>query len=82
MAARKIKSFTRFHFNVYARPFIRCLYFIYTRKNYAGVEFYPKAHGGLQSYEQTDALAPNIVGSCCVHAGSGVLTDATTPNNV
>ena len=43
----------------------------------------PKAHGGLQRYEQTDALTLNIVGSycvaCCVHVGSGVLTDAITP---
>ena len=34
-----------------------------------------------------DATTPNIVcannvGSCCVRVGSGVQTDATTPNNV
>ena len=26
--------------------------------------------------------AANNVGSCCVHVGSGVQTDATIPNNV
>ena len=41
---------------------------------------------------QTDATTPNIVvptvlvvgsvGSCCVRLGSGVQTDALTPNNV
>ena len=30
-----------FNFCVYAQPFIHCLYFIYTRKNYARVEIYP-----------------------------------------
>ena len=32
-------------------------------------------------YVQTGATTPNIVGSCCVRFGSGVQTDATTPNN-
>ena len=38
----------------------------------------PKSHGGLQSYEQTDALTPKIVASCCVRVGSDVQTDGTT----
>ena len=42
----------------------------------------PKSHGGLQSYEQTDALTPKIVGSCCVRVGSDVQTDGTTLKNV
>ena len=42
----------------------------------------PKSHGGLQSYVQTDALTPKIVGSCCVRVGSDVQTDGTTLKNV
>ena len=30
-----------FNFCVYAQPFIHCLYFIYTRKNYARAKIYP-----------------------------------------
>ena len=29
-----------------------------------------------------DSTTPNMVGSCCVRVGSGVRTDATTPNIV
>ena len=28
-----------------------------------------------------DSTTPNMVGSCCVRVGSGVRTDATTPND-
>ena len=38
--------------------------------------------GQTFSYVQTGATTSNIVGSCCVRVGSGVQTDATTPNNV
>ena len=44
--------------------------------------FHKLPHGGLQSYEQTDALTPKIVGSCCVRVGSDVQTDGTTLKNV
>ena len=37
-----------------------------------------RANGVNNSQQQL----PNIVGSCCVRLGSGVQTDATTPNNV
>ena len=41
-ALKKRKSLPSLNYNVYARPFIHCLYFICARKNYVTVEIHPK----------------------------------------